>query len=37
MKDSKAIGINGIPAEMWKIFCCTGWGRGGGSNFSEAV
>jgi hypothetical protein len=23
MKDSKATGIDGVPAEMWEIFCCT--------------
>jgi YesN/AraC family two-component response regulator len=23
MKDSKATGIDGAPAEMWNIFCCT--------------
>jgi hypothetical protein len=23
MKDSKATGIDGAPAEMWRIFCCT--------------
>jgi hypothetical protein len=22
MKDSKSTGIDGVPAEMWKIFCC---------------
>jgi hypothetical protein len=22
MKDGKATGIDGVPAKMWKIFCC---------------
>jgi hypothetical protein len=28
MKDSKATGIDGLPAELWKIFWCTEGGGG---------
>lgn len=36
MSDSKATGVDGIPAVMWKIFCSMEEG-GGSRNFSEAV